>query len=418
MRSVAARCAAAALTALSGACAGDGGRASWDGEVRDSAGLSIIENAGLGLWTPETAWRIEPAFELRDRAGAEDDIGLISGFAVDGRGRIIVIDLQARNAIVFDSAGGFAHTVGRPGQGPGEFSRFLTTAMIGSGDSILIPDWAQARLSVFSPDGRFARQIVTEPEPQPQSWVRLEDGYLYRGITIGRDERNHWTTWDALLRANADFSTVDTLIVFDYPRSDLGGPGRSLVPLIVNVPMWTRLNDGRIAWSSLDLREIRIHDSNGREQARLRHAAWTGRTVTDGDRSALREKLRERFVLLGVEPTIIDNLELTFDEILPALTAVQAGPRGTIWVQRMGAVEAVDPMVLNTNDASNGLGGPDWDVFDAEGRFLGTLTLPAGVRIELITDRSIWGVRRDADGVQIVQRLDIVIPEPMPEGGR
>jgi hypothetical protein len=125
MRSVAARCAAAALTALSGACAGDGGRASWDGEVRDSAGLSIIENAGLGLWTPETAWRIEPAFELRDRAGAEDDIGLISGFAVDGRGRIIVIDLQARNAIVFDSAGGFAHTVGRPGQGPGEFSRSL-----------------------------------------------------------------------------------------------------------------------------------------------------------------------------------------------------------------------------------------------------------------------------------------------------
>ncbi|HEX7122801.1 MAG TPA: hypothetical protein VF178_10565 [Gemmatimonadaceae bacterium] len=74
--------------------------------------------------------------------------------------------------------------------------------------------------------------------------------------------------WDALLALSADGTHADTLFQFDYARSDLGGPGRLRMPLIVNNPSWARLSDGRIAWTALDRDYVVIHDASGRLGAR------------------------------------------------------------------------------------------------------------------------------------------------------
>jgi hypothetical protein len=54
------------------------------------------------------------------------------------------------------------------------------------------------------------------------------------------------------------------------------------------------------------------------------------------------------------------------------------------------------------------VGSPDWDVFDAQGRFLGVVNTPAGFTPRVFGGDKIYGVWRDELDVQYVVRLRIV----------
>ena len=395
---------------VSASCGGVSATADrWDGEVRDSAGLRIVENGARGLWTEGSEWAVRPALSLGGGPGEADDLVAVADLAIDSRGRVLVLDIVARQVRVFDERGEFAGTIGRSGEGPGEFSRFMTSLMVDQADSVIVPDWGQARVSIFAPDGTFARQFSALSRVEGHGWKRMSDGgFLLRGVTIGRDEQNNYTTYDALYRTNPDITAIDTLIEFDYPRSNLGGSGAPIAPLIVNAAFWTRLDDGRIAWSSLDRDQVLITAADGTPLSILRHVAWTREQLTERHHAIMKERFREKFRLMGASPDVVDNIGLLYDETLPALTALQAGPENTLWVQRMGDVTAIDPMVINTNDRTDGLGGEVWDVFDGELHFLGSVRLPHRFRILRFTDNAIWGVRKDELDVELVERLDLM----------
>ena len=53
-------------------------------------------------------------------------------------------------------------------------------------------------------------------------------------------------------------------------------------------------------------------------------------------------------------------------------------------------------------------GAPDWDVFDAQGRYLGVVEMPQGFTPKLFREDKIFGVWRDELDVQYVLRLRIV----------
>ena len=91
----------------------------------------------------------------------------------------------------------------------------------------------------------------------------------------------------------------------------------------------------------------------------------------------------------------------------PAITAVRAGPDGTIWVQQMGPVESIDPMAINAPDRADFLGGATWHVLDSTGRFLGAIELPRRFRIFRVKDRTLYGAARDDNGVERVLRLRV-----------
>ena len=54
------------------------------------------------------------------------------------------------------------------------------------------------------------------------------------------------------------------------------------------------------------------------------------------------------------------------------------------------------------------MGGQDWDVFDAAGRYLGVVTMPPDFAPMVFLHDQIYGVWRDELDVQYVLRLRIV----------
>ena len=94
--------------------------------------------------------------------GEHDAFGRIMSLAIDSRGRVIVADDLSHDLRVFELTGEFVATVGRSGEGPGEFSS-PWQVQVGPDDSLYVWDPGRAAISVFGPDYEFIRRFLVPP---------------------------------------------------------------------------------------------------------------------------------------------------------------------------------------------------------------------------------------------------------------
>ncbi len=95
----------------------------------------------------------------------DESFGRIMDIAWDGRDRILVADDLGSHIKVFGLDGSYVRTIGRAGEGPGEFSQPWQIAVDPS-DSLYVWDAGHSRILVFSPDHQFTRSFLISP-----AWV-------------------------------------------------------------------------------------------------------------------------------------------------------------------------------------------------------------------------------------------------------
>lgn len=375
--------------------------------VSDSAGVRLVMNEASPGWPDSIAWTATSNLSIGAESGGEEyQFGRIGDLDVAPNGDIAVIDQLAGVIKVFNDSGRFLRNIGRSGKGPGELSR-SANGIYFIGDSLLLLDPGERRRTVFAQDGTVGVVSPLPAGPTGQGWLRQTSGdLLMRGLTISRVD-GKFAFWDALLAVRGDTAVSDTLFEFDYTKTDLGGPPRIRIPLIVNNPTWARLSDGRIAWTALDRNYVQIHDSTGRIVSRVSSVQWMSKPVTPADKAAMVELLRTKYRAIGGDPSFADSPQVEAPAAFPAITTVRAGPQGTIWVQQMGPVESIDPMAINAPDRADFLGGPTWHVLDSSGAFLGAIELPKRFRIFRMRENAIYGAARDDNGVERILRLQL-----------
>lgn len=132
---------------------------------------------------------------------------VVSGGVWFADGRIAVVDGGASSRIsLFSPEGIFEREIGRTGQGPGEFA-FISHMSLGPGDSLYVFDRFQQRLTVFSPDREMARVVPFRPPPDGSS-----RGGLMRVFRLEND------TWvghgsESMLPADPGTFAQDTVVV-------------------------------------------------------------------------------------------------------------------------------------------------------------------------------------------------------------
>ncbi len=84
--------------------------------------------------------------------------------AVDGEGRICLRGYFSTHVHAYGPDGAFLKTLGREGEGPGEF-KGINGMFVGPGDSLFVLDHLALRLSVFGPDREFARSAPMDVQP-------------------------------------------------------------------------------------------------------------------------------------------------------------------------------------------------------------------------------------------------------------
>lgn len=134
-------------------------------------------------------WALEEEFRL---TGTPDqEFGRVHVVAADAEDNIYVLDIIAQQVYVFDSAGAYSHSIGRPGEGPGELSDARGVG-VGPGNRIWIPEVGTARVSVFESDGTFVGSVP-------------RNGYSGTGV------------WDRPVAADGNY--VDRMVRFPHGTS-------------------------------------------------------------------------------------------------------------------------------------------------------------------------------------------------------
>jgi hypothetical protein len=393
------------VTTAFASCTGEaapGGASSWRGEVIDSAGIQLVRNPVEGIWSESSAWRTQHELSIDvATSGPEAEFGDVTDVAVDSLGRIFVLDGFANQFTAFDPDGKFLFAGGGLGEGPGEFAgggpfRILVAA----GDSIVIPDGFLGRANLFTPEGRFVRSFPLETQDlAPRQWMVGPQGSVFA--------RRLFDSQDLIVRLDLEGRQLESLVTLEYPQR-LPSRDDPTSPALTPVPVWATLPTGEVVHGHSHAYRLTASAPSGAIRLIVTRPL-TARALSDAERLAFRDRLREVLKNRGAPPTAVDQAMrlISGPEREPLIIKILAGPEETIWVQRAQTIDVMDLTGLNLFRA-DGLGSERWDVFSGDGRFLGQVQLPDRFDLRRIRGDQLFGVQRDAFDVPAVVRLRIL----------
>lgn len=405
----------AALTGCGDAPASPGAAGSAAG-VDTVGGVEVAWSEGHGLWGPDTV-RAEPVLVVGEIEGAPEYLfGMISGIVADSHGRIYVADLMASGVRVYSPEGLHLATIGRAGQGPGEFQDPLGLAL-GPDGALYVRD--RVRVTRFDAEEsggvpeRFTTSWAGPLYPNHTGMERLtgEGRYLYP-----RDHHPHdgESRYFYLVYAG-EGEVVDTLHVPDFPdrpaawasyrvneRSGRIVPGLNHPPFHP-LPAWDATSRGTVVsgdGASYVLAETAL---SGATLRRIERRNLPAARIPEAERRDSLEALQARVEAL---PVPLSRVEGVHDDVRagrvpenhPAFVAVHAGADGRVWVERWPPA-----------------GGAAYDVFAPDGGYLGVVALPVRFAREpspYFAGDAMYGVVVDPEtDVQRVVRLRAAVPE-------
>ncbi len=135
----------------------------WKGREVVKEGVRHVVNPADGIEPPRTIqlkefWRI---------GGESDDeaefFGLVKDMAVDHAGNVYVLDYQLSQLKVYSPDGEFLRTIGREGDGPGEFRRSVAVCVSPTGLVGVVTPFP-SRIVQFTPLGEPAATIAIPPD--------------------------------------------------------------------------------------------------------------------------------------------------------------------------------------------------------------------------------------------------------------
>jgi hypothetical protein len=358
------------------------------------SGAVRVRSSTEGVWGEGEAWRL-----LEDlRIGADDGGPAAFGDRVfvqaDDAGHIYVADVAGSEVRVFDARGRHVRSFGGPGDEPGEFRR-ISGMDWGPDGRLRIMDGQLARLSVFDADGSFHGRhdrlagFVTIP------WRGRVDrqGNVYDlGMVPMNDHRRM-----AIVRFDAALVPRDTLPLppHEAPTFDLTDPDRRRTTAVA-VPfaplqVWHVAADGTV-WVGVTDR-YRLHQLafDGDTLRILERPARAGRVSAEERQRAVDELAW--FADRGgeVEASSIPDRH-------PLFGALFTDDRDHLWVAA-GAGAHAGP-------------GTRFDIFDADGRYLGPVTTDRAVEAApgqiVVRGGNLYAVVEDGRGAPYVVRYRIL----------
>lgn len=125
--------------------------------------------AGDGLVDADAVPRLVAREELRIGSANDPDSGFtrIGPVELDADGNVYVVESSEREILVFDTGGRRIRTIGRAGDGPGEF-RFPNRMGV-VGDTLWVGEDLARRVTLFSREGRVHRTIRAGSHPHTGS---------------------------------------------------------------------------------------------------------------------------------------------------------------------------------------------------------------------------------------------------------
>jgi sugar lactone lactonase YvrE len=134
-------------------------------KVETVDGVRVVHNIKGGLWGNSPKVSLTPVRKIGDIDTEDEHVAFNfpNGVSIDSEGNIYILDTGNARIQKFGPDGTYIATIGRKGQGPGEFIMPDEIAFDKDGN-LVVSDMTQARIHVIIGGGREVRSIVVKEE--------------------------------------------------------------------------------------------------------------------------------------------------------------------------------------------------------------------------------------------------------------
>ena len=405
-------------TVTSSACTGDA-RPSTTAVV-DSAGVRIVTNLP-GSIESAVAWSL-PAQPVVDiGSGVSPDVPLYRVTAVvplDGSRVAVGMDTPPQ-ALVFEPGGTLAATLGRQGEGPGEFATVTSVVQL-AGDSLAVWDQNRRRVSVFM-DGRYVRDVdlsalallsplAAGSLDTPSAWSQLlpstAGSLVLLQVRIGGEPAPGAFRMEApSYRLTTDGE--EQARFGPFPGEELYNLGVGLGG-IYSYPFGADTYGATAADAfvvgTAETPEFRLYGHSG---ALERIVRWADQDRTVGGRLLAEwSEIREAwFASMSADQRVVigDFLNrMPHPERFPAYDGIVTSDVGEIWIgEYAGPLEMPYPPLHVRAPVRR------WLVFDIDGALVATVHTPEGFQPYAVREERIWGVYTDELDIESIRAYAI-----------
>lgn len=398
---------------LVAACGGEaGGAAEWAGTMEDSAGVQLVKNSVTPLWGEGDVWVLEDVLTIGEAAGDPDyQFGQIAGIAVTSDGKIVLVDQQAQHVKVFGPDGTIERTIGQAGSGPGEFGPGVGPVLIGRGDTLVVPDLGNQRVNVLRADGSDPADFrMSFEQGIPARWDVTQAGdlvYQLRPLNLPNTEQRD--TLDLIATVSYTGEIMDTLMTPRRGESfTFGDDGQPKRMVFSPEPVWSVVGEDGLCFAINDAFRLNMYDAAGTLN-QVVTVPTERQPVTEADIAFFMQTVERLLDEQGVPPEQAEIIKSTFNfaDYFPAFLQVIPGPNGSLWVQRVQQPTLMTAEERETWNPLLDLGATEWDILDAEGRYLGVLDMPHRFQPVTFEGDLVYGIWRDEFDVQYVRIMRV-----------
>jgi len=390
----------------------------WEGTVVQEGYATVVRTVSGSVWGGPVG--LQELFAL-DEEGRGPPLADVRGIAAAGD-RIYVLDVQEAALQVYDTTGAYLKTVGRAGEGPGEFQRPVDLVVDDEGGRAIVRDARLRRITFLGLDGSLITTWSTPTVPGLlRPMVLTTEGDLFLPIRVNpADAPAAWREGMASFGPEGPGGDTISASAVECPVSEVSFAGTTRGSISLPVPFspqqvwsftrqrWTisGCSDGyritvdfpdgsrriieRDNWEPVPVKPLEAEWQRGMLTVRIRRDdptwRWTGPDLPDAK---------------------------------PAFEAFFTDRQDRLWVLRPGPGRELAGGLQEPEDPLDYFRKPAWedthllDAFDPDGRFLGQLDVPAEIRfrpLPWIDGDRLLALVEDASGELTVRAYRLLIP--------
>lgn len=333
----------------------------WKGTKTAVDGVSVISNPAAPM-NKETTVKMEEMWRLGGDTDDEDQFfGVISDIEIDDKGNVYLLDSQLAEVKIYTNDGEFIRSIGREGEGPGEFRRPSSLFFTKDGNVGVIQT-IPAKIAILTPEGEPVGDYPL-PVPEDQGFQLIRDGravggqlYLLMARTQLAADQGKWSRTDFLTKIDSNGKQLATYasktVTIDMANAKLEDSKWDTIER-----RWTIDNKGNVyACESYDDYVINVWNPDGTMNKVIK------REFKHRDRDAGEKEFWNKLLTFSAQQ--IPGCQIVVNDKCKDIEAIYLRDDGSIWV-------------INADGARENPEGSiaSFDVYNPEGQFVKNVVL-------------------------------------------
>jgi hypothetical protein len=342
-------------------------KAEWKGTIEEVDGVTVVKNP-INPMYEEDVFGLEKELSIGEAEGREEYMFYqINRIAVSNNGDIYALDIRNKHVKVFNKYGEYINTIGKGGDGPGEFIR-PRNVVCSTQEKLAVG--GMLRISFFSLGGEFLNSI----NPTASGIILFNVDSQGNIISLGMHFRDGITKFE-LKKFSPELDEI-----FTYETAQKPSSGRDMFNPFTPVLRWDLLkNDNVVCGFPKDGYKLKIYDKEGTLVKEI-HREYIPEPITENDKNAILK-------ILNMAP----ETEISTPSVKFPFRLIYSDDEGRIYVQTWKFV-------------NNGEGFY-YDIFSADGKYLAKV--PLIFEPLVIKQGKLYTIVKDKDGYQYIKRYEI-----------